>query len=567
MLAEPDVIDSTDTIKRLSTVLGIPEGIVRQRINDASSGAQSQRVVASDVTLRDVAFISEHSDAFAGVSIEARTVREYPFGALAAHVLGYAGSPTDAELESKQDGRVIESGDTVGKSGVESFYDSILSGDRGDRRVMVDASGNIVHVESETSPVKGSDLYLTIDSYAQYVADRALASTIAPGGDIGTGKGVAGAVVAIDAKDGSVLVMASYPTFDPSHFTNGIPQYIWDLYNTDESEAPLVNRAVNGQYAAASTFKAFTSMAGLEYGFADDKMQWECGGSWDGFETGSPQKCWLRTGHGPLDLHDGIVNSCDVVFYEIAKAFFDHGPEGTGELSDTALQDYIKRYNFGSATGIDLDNESVGRVPTPEWKANQWRNVPAEALWVGGDYTNMVIGQGDVLITPLQLAVAYGGIATGKLMRPHLMQKITNTTDEVVLEAESEVLTEPDVNKKHLAYVRDSLHDMIRYSKSAGPEFEAIGVDAAGKSGTAEHTDRQDDAWFVAYAPFDDPRYVVTCVIEQGGGGSDVAAPIVATVLGALMNGPGEDERAGRVEGSSGHAVELVYTEGEGRTD
>lgn len=361
--------------------------------------------------------------------------------------------------------------------------------------------------------------------------------------------------------------MASYPTFDPSHFTNGIPQYIWDLYNTEESEAPLVNRAVNGQYAAASTFKAFTSMAGLEYGFADEEKTWVCGGSWDGFQTGSPQKCWLKTGHGTLDLHGGIVNSCDVVFYEIAKAFFDHGPEGTGEISDTALQDYIRRFNFGEQTGIDLNNESAGRIPTPEWKANQWRNVPSEATWVGGDYTNMVIGQGDVLITPLQLVVGYGGIATGKLMKPHLLDKVMNTGDEVVLEAEDEVISEPEMNPKHLSYVRESLHDMILQSKSAGPEFAAIGVDAAGKSGTAEHTDRPDDAWFVAYAPYDDPKYIVACIIEQGGGGSEVAAPIVAKVMGALVNGPGEDKGPEKVEGSSGHAVELAYTGGGGRTD
>lgn len=567
VLAEPEVIDDPDTIKRLSVVLGIPVGIVRQRINDASSGAQSQRVVASDVTLRDVSFISEHSDAFDGVTIEARTVRDYPYGALAAHVLGYAGAPTDEELKASPEGRVIEPSDTIGKSGVEAYYDSLLSGDKGDRRVMVDASGNVVSVVSETPPVKGSDLYLTIDSYAQYVADSALANTIAPGGDIGTGRGVAGAVVALDAKSGGVLVMASYPTFDPSHFTNGIPQYIWDLYNTEESEAPLVNRAVNGQYAAASTFKAFTSMAGLEYGFADEEKTWVCGGSWDGFQTGSPQKCWLKTGHGTLDLHGGIVNSCDVVFYEIAKAFFDHGPEGTGEISDTALQDYIRRFNFGEQTGIDLNNESAGRIPTPEWKANQWRNVPSEATWVGGDYTNMVIGQGDVLITPLQLVVGYGGIATGKLMKPHLLDKVMNTGDEVVLEAEDEVISEPEMNPKHLSYVRESLHDMILQSKSAGPEFAAIGVDAAGKSGTAEHTDRPDDAWFVAYAPYDDPKYIVACVIEQGGGGSEVAAPIVAKVMGALVNGPGEDKEPEKVEGSSGHAVELAYTGGGGRTD
>ena len=241
---------------------------------------------------------------------------------------------------------------------------------------MVDAGGNVVSVASETQPVKGSDVYLSINASAQYTADSLLASTIAPEGDIGTGNGVAGAVVAMDVRDGSVLVMASYPTFDPANFTGGIPQDIWDLYNTDESHAPLTNRVVNGQYAAASTYKAFTSMAGLHYGFASASSTWNCTGAWDGFGSGDVQKCWKLDGHGTLDLHGGIVNSCDVVFYEIAKAFYDHGPNGTGELSETALQEYLAKYNFGMATGVDVSNESSGRIPTPEWKAEHWRNVP-----------------------------------------------------------------------------------------------------------------------------------------------------------------------------------------------
>ena len=332
----------------------------------------------------------------------------------------------------------------------------------------------------------------------------------------------------------------------------------------------MINRVVNGQYAAASTFKAFTSMAGLQYGFANYDTTWNCTGSWDGFGSGDIQKCWNTKGHGTLDLHGGIVNSCDVVFYEIAKAFFDHGPEGTGELSDTALQDYIKQYRFGSTTGIDLADESIGRIPTPEWKAEHWKNVPSEAIWVGGDYSNMIIGQGDVLITPLQLAVAYGGIATGKIVKPHLMKEVKNNTGDSVVESDVEVVSEPDVNQEHLKYVCDSLHDMVSQSKAASEAFYEAGIDPAlvsGKSGTAEHADRIPDAWFVTFGPYEDPRYVVVCVIEQGDGGADNAAPVAAKVMSALLGTDGKDDEVGHISGSSGRSVELQYSSSGGRQD
>lgn len=570
IMADPTVADDADTILRLAAVLCLPAPVVRQRIQDASTGAQSQRMVADDVRLRDVAFLSEHPDAFPGISVETRTVREYHYGALGAHVLGYTGSPTDDELSQVTRGRNIQSTDTIGKSGVERSYDAVLSGDQGERKMMVDASGSVVAVIAETAPKKGSDIYLTIDAYAQGVADRALADQIAPLGDIGTGRGIAGAVVAMNVKDGSIPVMASYPTFDPTYFTNGIPQDLWDLYNTEESGAPMVNRTVNGQYAPASTFKAFTSMAALEYGFADYETTWECGGVWDGFGSGDIQRCWDKRGHGVMDLHDGIVNSCDVVFYEIAKAFYDHGPDGSGEISETALQEYLQLYRFGSPTGIDLPDESTGRIPTPEWKAEQWKNIPSEAYWRGGDYTNMIIGQGDVLISPLQLVVAYGAIATGKLLKPHLLKEVRNGENEVVTVPETEVIAEPEVNQEHLDYVRDSLHDMIAESHDAWPSFASRGLDAAGKSGTAEHTDRLADAWFVAYAPYDDPKYVVACMIEQGDSGAKIAGPIVAKVLAALFEG----EKAGteeleieHISGSSGRSVAVETGAGSERTD
>ena len=224
VLAEGDVGNNHDTISRLSLVLGLPYNIVRNRILDQSLGAQGRRVVANDVTKKQAAYISEHGPAFNGVTIESRTVREYPYGALAAHALGYASEVSEQELLDVKEGRDISAGDVVGKNGVEQFYDGMLSGDHGERVVVSDADGNIVEIKSEIQPSKGSDVYLTIDANVQYVCDTVLAKTIAPDGILGTGKGSAGGVVVMDVEDGSILAMSSYPTFKPGIFTNGISQ-------------------------------------------------------------------------------------------------------------------------------------------------------------------------------------------------------------------------------------------------------------------------------------------------------------------------------------------------------
>ncbi len=565
VLAEAEVATDTDVLRRLSAVLGIPFNILRQRAADSSAGAQGQRVLAEDARLRDVAFISEHADAFEGITIEMRTIREYPYGALAAHALGYTGSPTQEQLDGSEEGREILSVDTVGLAGLESKYDNVISGDHGARRVAVDAVGNVVEVVSETLPTKGSDIVLTLDSRVQYVADTALAELIAPGDVIGMGKGVSGAAVVLDVRTGAVVAMSSFPTYDPNKLTGSISEDIWSVYNSEDSYAPLSNRVVNGLYAAASTYKAFTSLAALQYGFADGTSTWDCTGSWDGFGSGDIQKCWNHAGHGVLDLRGGIVNSCDVVFYEIAKAFYDHGPNGTGELSETALQDYLKRFGLGQVTGIDLDNESAGRIPTPEWKTQAFRNRPADGVWRGGDYTNMIIGQGDVLVTPLQIAVAYGGIATGTIMKPHLLQSVRNSQGETVVTYEPEVVMDLDVDPSDLAFVRDALRGVITDNKNPARLFEEAGVQAAGKSGTAEHTEKPDDAWFVAYAPYDDPKYVAAVVIEQGGGGSEVAAPLVAQLLQATLAADSgtSDVVPQRLVGSTGQVVEYKGTSGE----
>ncbi len=571
VLADADVADDHDVVQRLSTVLGIPYNVVRSRILDTSSGAQSQRVVASDARMRDVAFIAEHSDAFSGVTIQERSIRSYPYGALAAHVVGYTGSVSESSLANMPSNRSVQLGDDVGQSGVEATYDEVLAGEHGIRTVMADADGNVVSVVSETHPSRGSDVYLTIKAPVQYVAENALKELIAPSGIIGEGTGVAGAVVAMDVTDGSIVAMASYPTFNPETFIGGISQDTWDLYESADSYYPLLNRCISGTYPAASTFKSFTGLAALKYGFADTKKEWVCTGSWDGFGSGDIQKCWLESGHGPIDFHEGIVQSCDVVFYEIAYDFYYAGISQGGKLSDTALQEEVEKYGFGKTTGIDLSGEEGGRVPTPTWKAQHWADVPTEGVWRGGDLTNMVIGQGDVLVTPLQIAVAYGGIATGTMMKPHLLKEVRNsdsTTPAVVFSPQE--LATPDVDKDNLETVRDALHDVAAGSSNLVAAFNDAGVsldDIACKTGTGEVAGKDDYAWFACYMPFDKPKYVCAVLIEQGGGGASAAGPIGAKIMGALKAyDAGELPDVGVVAASSGESVEYGGSSS-GRTD
>ena len=570
VLAESDAADDHDVVQRLSTVLGIPYNVVRQRIQDTSSGAQSLRVVASDVSLRDVAFIAEHSDAFPNITVDDRSVREYPYGALAAHLLGYTGTVSEDELEEAEEGRDLESGDEVGKTGIEEYYDSLLAGDHGVRKVLTDANGDVVEVVSETDPTRGNDLTLTIAAPVQYVCDQAVAELVAPDGIIGDGSGVGAAVVVMDVTDGSILALSSYPTYEPEKFIGGISQAAWDTYSADEAHNPLLNRAIAGTYPAASTYKAFTGMAALDYGFATTSSTWTCTGSWDGWDTGSAQNCWNHSGHGTLTFREGVVESCDVVFYEIAKDFWEAGETQGGDLSDTALQEYLTCFGFGSTTGIDLSGEAKGRVPTPEWKAEYYANQPENAQWQGGDMTNMIIGQGYVLTTPLQIAVAYGAIATGKLMQPHILKEVSNANGDVVQTVDSVVASVPDVDADNLEIMRDALRGVATENTSIAPLFEEYGIEAACKTGGAEYTDDEEDtAWFACYAPYDDPKYVVACVVEHGGGGSSVAAPLGAEALAAALSyDAGELSAVGTIAGSTGESTDDAgESTGSSRTD
>lgn len=537
VLAEADVADDRDTVQRLSALLGIPHNIVRQRIQDTSGGAQSLRVVAENVTLRSIAFIAEHPEAFEGVTTETRMIREYPYGALAAHVLGYTGPITEEALASETKGVEHELGDTIGQSGVEAYYESVLAGTHGSRVVIADADGAVREVKSEVEASKGNDLYLTIRTPIQKVADKALAALVAPEGVLGAGKGTAASLVCIDVRDGGIAALANYPTFTPESFIGGITSDVWDAYNTADSRYPLLNRAIAGEYPAASTFKAFTGMAGLEYGFAEKKEKedpektWNCAGTWTGFGVEYPQKCWDTYGHGTLSFRTGVVVSCDVVFYEIAKDFY----EARNDIGDTAMQDFIRKYGFASETGVDLGGEAVGRLPTPAWKAERFKDVPEEKEWRPGDLSNMSIGQGYVAVTPIQMAVGYAAIATGKILKPHVLKEVKNSDGDSVLTKGEEVASVPDVSEDHLNVMRDALHGVSNEDSAVSRQFNKYGIDGASKTGTAEVEGKGDFAWFACYAPYDNPQYVVACVVEEGGAGAEAACPVSVEVLAAAL--------------------------------
>ena len=500
-------------------------------------------------------------------------MRDYPYGALAAHVVGYTGPVTEEGLKTVGEGREVELGDDMGASGIELQYDHLLAGEHGKRKVVANADGNVVRVVSETQPTKGSDVHLAIKGPVQYVADRELAALIAPeNGTIGTGSGVAGSVVVMDLRDGGIVAMANYPLFDPVEFIGAVSSDVYDVYNSKEAQKPLLNRAISGTYPAASTYKTFTGLAALANGFADMKRTWTCNGSWDGWGTGQEQMCWKHSGHGTLDLRGGIVQSCDVVFYQIAHDFFEAARDG--QVSQTALQDYLAKFHFDRYTGIDLGGESVGVIPTPEWKLEHFRNTPEEAVWKGGDMTNMIIGQGYVLVTPLQVAVAYGAVATGKLLKPHLLKEVRNASGDVAASVKVETAGELDVPEADLAFMRDALNGVATDNADVSKLLNEQGIDPATvacKTGTAEYTNMADTAWFACYAPVDDPQYVVACVVEHGGGGSAVAAPLGAKVLAAaLASESAEDPGAGMgvIAGATGKVLEGAgaATSG-GRTD
>lgn len=535
VVAPARITEDDELLARLSALLDVSVPEIKERLQSRKEAPLASRVIALDVPLASAAYLAEHSSEFPGVEVEARAVRYYPHGSLAAHVLGYIGEISEDDLASAEFAG-YEPTDLVGKAGAERAFEKVLQGDRGRRLIEVDASGRPRRVVNEIDPVPGHDVRLTIDLTVQRVAEQALKDALMDARRDKYPRARAGAAVALDVRTGAVLAMASTPSYDPRVFLGGISQREWRALTRKGSEYPLTNRAIMALYPPASTFKAFTGLAGLQYGITRQWATYRCEGAWTGMGEQWKKYCWNRGGHGVESFVDGIKDSCDTVFYEIGYAFYKDGRE--------RLQKFVRQFGYGSRTGIELPGEARGRVPDARWKREFNEDYPEYQRWNPGDTVNIAIGQGDLLVTPLQVAVSYAAIANGgKVMRPHVLDRVLAHDGSTVLTVEPEVRSRPAVSKRALAIMDDALRRVVTDGTAQGA-FRGFEVPVAGKTGTAEVAGKDDYAWFVGYAPAGDPRYVVAVVVEQGGHGGSVAAPAARQILAALMGKKVEHVRA-----------------------
>ena len=537
VVAESDVLGDEIEVQLLANLLGMPYMAVRRKIQDTTEGAQSRRTVSVDVSRRVVAFIGEHPTLFEGVGVEERTQRFYPHGSLAAHIVGYTGVVTQEQLDRNTDadeGTVkYKSGDTVGQAGIEYQYETVLQGVRGEQTVYVDARGNVLDYSTYVAPQSGSDVLLTIDIDVQRAAEESLERVTNKVRNQGYAANGA-CVVALDCTNGEVIALASTPTFSPNIFVGGISNADWDALQSEDAQYPLMNRAISGVYPSGSTIKALTSFAALDYGIATPQSSWYCTGWWTGFGEDYGMGCWWTNGHGSMNLVSGITYSCDVVFYEIGKGFYLADSEG--------MQETFRKYGLGKASGIDLPSESEGRVPDAEWKWNYWSDAPDEArLWRGGDNCNIAIGQGDLLVTCLQMADAYASIANhGDTWRPHLLKSVKAATgDGSVIDYKPEVIFTVEESDVFRDVVERGLHGVVYEEDPAqAAHWHNLSVSVAGKTGTAQQSTGDPVGWFVAYAPADDPKYVIASNMDRVLNGATSAMYIVRDVFGAIYGEP-----------------------------
>jgi penicillin-binding protein 2 len=543
----PSSAGNADMLARLATVLGMRVVDIQHKIETSRLQALQPRVVAIDVPKNAVAYLSEHAEQFPGVTVQVEPVRQYLMGSLGSHVLGYVGEISDAEMS--QPGMAgYASGDIVGKAGVEKQYESVLQGEKGQQQLEVDAQGRVHRVLDTRQPVPGRDIRLTIDANVQRVAEKALVNAFAAARQQGFKKANAGAIVAIDVRTGAIVAMASAPAYDPGAFIGGITQKAWQSLNATGSGFPLTNRAVMSLYPPASTFKVVTGLGGLQDGLITPSTVVDCKGTWwfPGHENSAAKwwtkKCWDIAGHGPISFTNAVEQSCDSYFYSLGYKFFTTPGE--------KLQAFARASGYGRKTGIDLPGEVAGRVPDAAWKRSLNGTIaPEYAQWVPGDTVNMAIGQGDLLVTPLQMAQLFAAVGNGgKLLRPHLLEQVMASGGKgAALQANTVETGKLPVSAANLALMQNALLG-VTTNGTAKQTFAGFAVKVAGKTGTAQVGSpnlpknsplRKDDyALFGGYAPADAPRYAVAVVIEQGGHGGSVAAPAAREVFAALNGLP-----------------------------
>jgi penicillin-binding protein 2 len=567
--AEP--AERARVVGRLAELLGVSATEVKERIDDPRASPFTPARVAVGIRPEIRNHLEEREADFPGVEVVRTAVRAYPNGPLAANLIGYVAEINRDELKAHAEDGYRE-GDLIGKDGVEQMFEAVLRGTPRTLRVEVDSRGRVIDTVEERKAVAGKDVQLTIDVDGQRVAEQSLAQGMEGARDaqdqgeerrFQTYRAGAGSVVVLDPNDGSIVAMASNPTYDPSQFVAGITPEQYEMLNKPGSNFPLVNRAVSGLYAPGSTFKLFTALAALETGQLDPNAPFVDQGYLDIGDPPERRYNARRAAHGTLNLQGALTVSSDAYFYDIGRDMWQlynkwlkaksagAAPSEDDLNKGYAIQHTAERYGFGKATGIGLRGEPDGRVPEQEGKERVHADESdptkkrEQSLWLPGDNVSLAVGQGDLLVTPLQLASGYAAFANGgTLFTPRVAKALLEpgTGLDEPQPAFRELPPQPvrstelrpetrDVVMGGLMGVTSSANGTAR-AAFGGYNFGAI----AGKTGTAEHTDtnKQDDSLFVGITSPEAPQYVVLGIVEEGGFGAAVAAPVVRRIVDAL---------------------------------
>ncbi|MDR9500537.1 MAG: penicillin-binding protein 2 [Desulfurivibrionaceae bacterium] len=523
-----NILWTRDDAKDPDLVLKKMAGILQEDISDVLArirkvGSHPKFVpirLKEDVTWETVTFVENHRLELPGIRIEAVPSRKYNYNNLASHLLGYLAEINIKELQNKSSS-VYMGGDQIGKMGLEKIFDTQLRGEKGQRLFEVDVHGLEQQQLKLTEPLPGHDLQLTIDLDLQQIAEKEM-------------EGKAGAVIAMDVKTGGLLVLASAPSLNLEEFIGGISQKSWDKIVHDPLK-PLLDKTMQGQYPPGSTYKMVTALAGLMEGVITPETTYDCNGSFT--LHGHRYGCWKRWGHGKdINLEQALAESCDVYFYHIGQ-----------EVGVDKLAIYAKSLGLGEKSGIILENEKAGLVPTKEWKKRK-----KNERWQQGETVSVSIGQGFNLATPLQITRMTAAIANGgTLYTPQVVLAIKDQDGATLQEFPPQQSGQAFSTARELKLINKGLVAAVNGEHATGGSAKMETIMVAGKTGTAqvvrlEHYSEaeeedvpnrfRDHAWFTCYAPAENPEIAVTVLNEHGGHGGSAAAPIAKAVLEAYFN-------------------------------
>jgi penicillin-binding protein 2 len=524
---------------------------IRTRLNDSRFNRYAPVPIAVDVPEELKIYFEERAADFPSVVVERTALRAYPYGPLAVHILGYVGKINDEELAANEDetAKPYTLNDEIGKSGVEQTYEQYLRGTPGLRRIEVDADGDPVRVISERPPRAGDDLVLSIDVDVQALAQQKVQQGLADARARGQNRdgtrnnGVTGSAVVLDPNNGQVIAMASYPSYDPNIAVDGFDATEWATLNDPANHFPLYNWAIQGQWAPGSTYKLFVGYAALMAGvMAPDTVFSDRGGYQ--IPDCSGAKCYRTNAggaaYGNVTIQRAITVSSDAYFYNVGAQFWLQRDRFGG---DDAMQNHLLPFGLGEPTGIALTSERGGRVPTATWKREYCDRVNCnDGVWRTGDNVNMGIGQGDVLVTPLQLANGYATFANGgtRYVPQIALRAQRYQTGEVTAEFEPQVAAQVPLPPEYRQPLYDGLVG-VPVSGTAVSAFSGFPLDTypiAGKTGTAQvgtpQEPRADTAVFAAFGPAPAPQYAMAVFLEESGFGGTASAPVARALFDAL---------------------------------